>query len=74
MFANIGLILSMYYPQGIKFNLLFLLAIGFNMIFGVLAMPSYTHLLGLFAFSTLFNIYSIDFAVQKGFLKRFKWI
>ena len=74
MFTNIGLILSMYYPQGIKFNLLFLIAICFNMLFGILAMPSYTHILGLFAFSTLFNIYSIDFALQKGLLKRLKWI
>lgn len=64
LFANIGLVLSMYYPQGIKFNLLFAIGIGFNMMFGLLATPYHVYLMGLFTFSTLFGLYSIDHAIK----------
>ncbi|MBC8226052.1 MAG: hypothetical protein H8E74_02790 [Gammaproteobacteria bacterium] len=66
IFANIGLVLAFFYPQKFKFYILFTIAIVFNMSFGLLALPNHVNLLGLFAFSTLFNVYSIDYAVREG--------
>jgi hypothetical protein len=71
IFANIGLVLAIYYPQGYQFNLLFAVGIGFNMLFGLLATPDYQYLTGLFAFATLYGLFSIDYAVDNGLFKKF---
>ena len=70
IFANIGLVLAIYYPQGYQFNLLFAVGIGFNMLFGLLATPDYQYLTGLFAFATLYGLFSIDYAVDNGLFKK----
>jgi len=72
IFANVGLVLAIYYPQGTQFNLLFVAGMGFNMLFGLLATPDYQYLMGLFAFATLYGVFSIDYAVEHGVLHRFK--
>ena len=65
IFSNIGALLAMYYRKGYAFDLPFAAGIVFNMIFGIIITPDYQFLLGLFAFSTLFAIYSIDFAITQ---------
>jgi len=72
IFANVGLVLSIYYPKGYRFELPFAAGIAFNMLFGILTEPEYQYLLGLFAFATMYVMYSIDFAVHRGLLNRFK--
>jgi len=74
MFANIGLVLAKFYPQGYQFNLLFAAGIGFNMLFGLLATPDYQYLMGLFAFATLYGVYSIDYAVDQGLFQHLRKI
>jgi hypothetical protein len=73
IFANIGLVLAIYYPQGYQFNLLFAVGIGFNMLFGLVGFPWYQYLMGLFAFAAFFGVFSIDHAVANGFLKQIKF-
>ena len=63
-FANIGLLLTIYYSRGIAFNLLFSIGIGLNMFSGLLTLPHYQYLMGLFVFCTLFNLYIIDYAIK----------
>jgi hypothetical protein len=70
LFMNIGLVMLFYYNTDMKFHLLFLSGIAFNMIFGVLTSPNYTYLTGLFLFSVLYSIYIIDSAIYNGFVKR----
>ena len=70
LFVNIGLVMLFYYNTDMKFHLLFLSGIAFNMIFGVLTTPSYTYLTGLFLFSVLYSIYIIDSAIFNGFVKK----
>ena len=71
LFMNIGLIMLLYYNTNIKFHLLFLSGISFNMIFGVLTAPNYTYLTGLFLFSVLYSIYIIDSAIFNGLVKNY---
>ena len=70
LFMNIGLVMLFYYRTDVKFHLLFLSGITFNMIFGVLTVPNYTYLTGLFLFSVLYSIYIIDSAIYNGFIKK----
>ena len=70
LFMNIGLVMLFYYNTDIKFHLLFLSGIAFNMIFGVLTSPNYTYLTGLFLFSVLYSIYIIDNTIFNGFVKK----
>ena len=71
-FANIGLLLAVYYPQGYLYNFLFASGIGFNMLFGLLATPEYQYFMGLFAFATLYGVYSIDYAVDQGLFQHLR--
>jgi hypothetical protein len=70
LFMNIGLVMLFYYNTNVKFHLLFLSGITFNMIFGVLGAPNYTYLTGLFLFSVLYSIYIIDSAIFNGFVRK----
>ena len=70
LFMNVGLILSFYYLKSFKFLFFFCTGIGFNMLFGLLATPEYQYLMGLFAFATMYGTYSIDYAIERGVLKR----
>ena len=72
MFANFGLLLAIYYPQGYLYNFLFASGIGFNMLFGLLATPEYQYFMGLFAFATLYGVYSIDYAVDQGLFQHLR--
>ncbi len=72
MFANAGLVLSIYYPKGYRFELPFAAGIAFNMLFGILSKPEYQYLIGLFAFATLYGVYSIDSALSRGALARLR--
>ena len=70
LFMNIGLVMLFYYRTDVKFHLLFLSGITFNMIFGLLTTPNYSYLTGLFLFSVLYSIYIIDSAIYNGFIKK----
>lgn len=72
IFANFGLLLSIYYPKGFRIELPFIAGIAFNMLFGILTEPLYQYLMGLFAFATLYAICSIDFALHHGVLDRWR--
>jgi len=64
LFANIGLVMTIYYSRGIAFNFLFLIGISLSMIYPIIGLPTYTYMIGVFTFATLFNIYVIDHAIQ----------
>ena len=64
LFANIGLVLAIYYSRGIAFNLLFLIGTGLSMIYPIFGLPIFPYMIGVFTFATLFNIYVIDHAIQ----------
>ena len=70
IFANVGLILAYIYPKERLLDFAFAGAMGFNALFGILALPLPQYLLGLISFSTIYGMISIDFALHKGFLKR----
>lgn len=72
IFANIGLILSFLYPKPWPLELAFAVAISFNALFGILVIPSPDYNLGMISFSTIYGILSIDFAVHRGFLRKFQ--
>lgn len=65
IFSNIGIILAVFYRKGYVIDLPFAAGIAFNMLFGILVTPDYQFLLGLFAFATIYGIYSIDYAVNQ---------
>lgn len=68
LFGNIGLVLSFFYPNKVKFTLMFMIGIGFNILFELIASPEYQYLCGLFAFATMFGIFNIDNAINLKFL------
>ena len=67
IFANFGLLARFFYPQKWYIELAFILAFGFNLLFGILAIPRPECLLGLFSFSTLYGIMSINKAIEDRF-------
>ena len=69
IFGNIGLIYALLYPREVTFTLAFAIGVGFNMLFGLLATPDYQYFMGLFAFATLYGVYSIDHAMTQKSLK-----
>ena len=70
MFGNVGLLCALVYRREFLFTMLFASGIGFNMLFGIAVTPDYTYFTGLFAFSTLYGVYSIDSALDDARLKR----
>lgn len=69
VFGNIGLLLSRFYRKGLLVDLPFAVGMAFNAAFGIIVMPSLDYLLGLVAFSTIYGLVSIDFAVNSGLLQ-----
>ena len=56
LFMNIGVYFLIKNKVQKGSLIFFILGIGFNSLFGILAEPDYTYLLGMFAFSSLFTV------------------
>ena len=56
LFMNIGVYFLIKNKVKKGSFIFFILGIGFNSLFGILAEPDYTYLLGMFAFSSLFTV------------------
>jgi len=65
VFANAGLIAAYFYRKPLALDLAFVLAMSFNMLFGLLVVPRLNYLLGFISFATFFAIYSINFVLEK---------
>lgn len=66
LFANIGLLAAWCYRKPWQIEFAFLLALGFNALFGVLVMPFPQYLLGFIAVAAMYGIYSIGYALERG--------
>ncbi|ACF13958.1 hypothetical protein Ctha_1499 [Chloroherpeton thalassium ATCC 35110] len=65
VFANAGLLAAYFYRKPLVLDIAFAMAMGFNMLFGVLVVPRLNYLLGFACFAAMFGMYSINFALEK---------
>lgn len=65
LFANVGLFAAIRYPKPWQIELAFVLALGFNALFGLLVMPRFSYLLGFIAFAVLYSAVSLDDALRQ---------
>ncbi len=72
LFANIGLITTLYYPKPASFHWSFITAIFFNALFGVLTLPTIYYSLGVIAVSFLYGIININYAYEQKWYKKEK--
>ncbi len=63
--ANVGLFAAVLYPKGWAVESAFWLALAFDSLFGIIAIPQIQYLLGLMAFSTIYGIASLDWALDR---------
>jgi len=73
IFGNVGLLISLFYPKGLLIELPFAIGIAFNASFGIIVMPYPDYLLGLIAFSAIYGMVAIDFALDSGLLQKIKF-
>lgn len=66
VFANIGLLAAILYPKGWQLEIAFLGAMGFNSLFGILAIPVRSYLMGFIALAVMYGIVSINYAIESG--------
>lgn len=67
--ANVGLLSAIRSPKPWSVELAFALALGFNALFGLLVMPRLSYLLGFLAFSMLYGVVSLDYALRQRHLQ-----
>ncbi|MFN3385096.1 MAG: hypothetical protein ACK42Y_00720 [Candidatus Thermochlorobacter sp.] len=65
LFANVGLFAAIRYPKPWRIELAFVLALGFNALFGLLVIPRLSYLLGFIAFAVLYGAVSLDDALRQ---------
>jgi len=70
--ANMGLLAAFCYPKGWVLESAFWMAMGFDLLFGLLVVPEFSYLLGLMAFAVMYGIFSIGHAVENGALRRLR--
>jgi hypothetical protein len=64
-FANFGLLAAFWYPKGWATELAFWLALSFDSMFGIFAIPRPGYLLGFMAVATVYCVVSIGYAVER---------
>jgi hypothetical protein len=60
--ANFGLLAAAFYPKGWAMESAFWAALGFNALFGLIAIPQVQYLLGFMAFAMIYGVVSLDWA------------
>lgn len=70
IFANLGIFAAYAYPLSWRLNLSFLLALGFNSLFGILVMPSTVYSIGFMSCAALFGITALDNALEQNIIGR----
>jgi hypothetical protein len=63
--ANLGILAAIRYPKPWSVEVAFGVAIAFNALFGLLAVPRLAYLEGFIAFAMLYGVISLDVALQK---------
>lgn len=63
--ANFGLLATAFYPKGWAMESAFWAALGFNALFGLIAVPQVQYLLGFIAFAMIYGIASLEFAFER---------
>jgi hypothetical protein len=64
IFANVGLIATLFYKKDWQIEMAFGSGMIFNSLFGVLAIPSSRYLMGFITLASLYGIFSIDEALS----------
>jgi len=63
LFANIGLFVAFFFRKSWRIELLFLSALVFSSLFGIIALPGRYYLSGFIAFAVLYGLVSIEYAI-----------
>jgi hypothetical protein len=63
VFANVGLIATIFYKKDWRIEMAFWSGMIFNSLFGILAIPSLWYLMGFITLAVLYGIFSIDEAL-----------
>lgn len=63
--ANFGLLAAAFYPKGWALESAFWAALGFNALFGLIAIPQIQYLLGFMAFAMIYGIASLEWAFER---------
>ncbi|MCK5632373.1 hypothetical protein KAH94_01365 [bacterium] len=71
LFANFGLLAAFFYRKSWILDCAFLVALSFNSIFGFIALPGRYYLLGMLSCTVLYNLVSIEHALNQGVINDF---
>jgi len=63
--GNVGLLAAAFYRKDWPVELAFWSALAFTSLFGIIAIPQIQYLLGFMAFSTVYGIVSLNFALER---------
>lgn len=68
-FSCLGVLLAIFYRKDLQLDIAFFFGFLFSTVHGIAVMPCQQYLLGFIAFSAIYGVISINFAIENGLFK-----